>query len=73
VPVVVVTISPVPASVIGNATTGPVAGNISATPNATGVTERVGSNVWALLAIIILALMLMGMAAWDLWKHGKKK
>jgi hypothetical protein len=50
-----------------------MAGNVSATPNATGVTELVRSNAWAFVAIVILALMLIAVAAWDLWKGSKKK
>jgi hypothetical protein len=73
VPVATATISPGPAGGTGNVTFAPMAGNVSATPNATGVTELVRSNAWAFVAIVILALMLIAVAAWDLWKGSKKK
>jgi hypothetical protein len=57
-----------------NVTLGPVIGNITATPTATAgnVTERVGdSNSLAITAIIIVALLLIGLIAWNQWRKKK--
>jgi hypothetical protein len=47
---------------------GPVIGNVTATPTtaAGNVTERVGTtNVLAIAAIIILALLILGLYIWN--------
>jgi hypothetical protein len=58
---------------MGNVTPAPTPANVSLAPNATGVTEQVRTNTWALLAIVVLGLALIGVAAWDLWQARKKK
>jgi hypothetical protein len=65
-----VTITPGPV----NVTLGPVNGNVTATPAATvgNVTERVGNpGSLAMVALVILALLIVGAVAWNMWK-GKK-
>jgi hypothetical protein len=55
-------------------TPGPVIGNATATPAATGgnVTEQVGTpGRLTIVAIVILALLIVGAIVWNRWKGMK--
>jgi hypothetical protein len=65
-----VTVTPGP----GNVTIGPGIGNVTGTPtpSAGNVTEQVSnSNNLAVMAIVILALLIVGFVAWDRWRAKK--